>query len=76
MQDWVLRCACDSWCGGLAFDEYLPYILSGRKKLPLFLGSSFSRKRKEMFSGDWTFLSDIRQQTSPWLISYSFVGIL
>ena len=59
-QDWVLRCACDSWCGGLAFDECLPCILSGRKMLPLFLSSSFSRKRRKMFSGDWVFLSDIR----------------
>ena len=57
---WVLRCACDSWCGGLGFDEYLPGILSDRKKLPLFLSSSFSQKRRDMFSGDWVFTSDDR----------------
>ena len=57
---WVLRCACDSWCGGLAFDEYLPGILSDRKKLPLFLSSSFAEKRRELFSGNWMFSSDER----------------
>lgn len=57
---WVLRCACDSWCGGLAFDEYLPGILSDRKKLPLFLSSSFAEKRRGLFSGNWMFLSDAR----------------
>ena len=52
--------AADSWCGGLGFDEYLPGILSDRKKLPLFLSSSFSQKRRDMFSGDWVFTSDDR----------------
>lgn len=57
---WVLRCACDSWCGGLDFDEYLPGILSDRKKFPLFLSSSFSQKRRDVFSGEWAFTSDER----------------
>lgn len=57
---WSLKCACGSWSGGLPFDEYLPCLLSGCKKIPLVLSSSFSEKRKALYSGEWVFSTDSR----------------
>ena len=57
---WSLKCACESWSGGLPFDEYLPCLLSGSKKMPLVLSSSFSEKRKALYSGEWVFSTDSR----------------
>lgn len=49
---WVLRSRCESYEGGLRFDEYLPMIHSQRKRLDLCFSPSFSRKRVTLFNGE------------------------
>lgn len=48
---WVLRCRCESWEGGLQFDEYVPVIYAQRKHLDLCLSPTFNEKRFALFSG-------------------------
>lgn len=48
---WVLRCRCESWEGGLKFDEYIPVVYRQRKHLDLCFSSTFNKKRKSLFEG-------------------------
>ncbi len=48
---WVVRSRCESYEGGLRFDEYLPMIYRQRKHLDLCLSPSFNRKRENLFNG-------------------------
>lgn len=48
---WVLRNRCESYDGGLGFDEYIPMIYNQRKHLDLCLSPSFNVKRRILFSG-------------------------
>ena len=49
---WVLRSRCESYDGGLKFDEYLPTIYQQRKRLDLCLSSTFNEKRAALFKGE------------------------
>ena len=49
---WILRCRCDSWEGGLCFDEYLPFIYNQRKHLDLCFSMTYNEKRRELYSGN------------------------
>lgn len=48
---WVLRCRCESWEGGLGFDEYIPVVYRQRKRLDLCFSSTFNEKRKSLYDG-------------------------
>lgn len=48
---WVLRSRCESYDGGLGFDEYIPMIYNQRKRLDLCFSPSFNEKRRVLFSG-------------------------
>lgn len=49
---WVLRSRCESYDGGLKFDEYIPTIYQQRKLLDLCLSSTFNEKRAALFKGE------------------------
>lgn len=57
---WVLRSRCDSYDGGLRFDEYIPMIYNQRKRLDLCLSPTFNEKRRLLFCGEGMNTSDIR----------------
>lgn len=49
---WVLRSRCESWEGGLRFDEYIPMIYQQRKHLDLCFSRTFNEKRASLFNGE------------------------
>ena len=49
---WVLRSRCESWEGGLRFDEYIPMIYQQRKHLDLCFSRTFNEKRVSLFNGE------------------------
>ncbi len=57
---WVLRSRCESYDGGLGFDEYIPMIYNQRKRLDLCFSPSYNEKRKILFSGAVLFKGDDR----------------
>lgn len=57
---WMLRCRCDSWTGGLVFDEYVPKFLRIGKKIPLCLSNTFNEKRRRVFNGELLYENDRR----------------
>lgn len=57
---WMLRCRCESWEGGLEFDEYVPLIYTSRKHLDLCLSSTFNVKRAVLYSGEPFYAHDDR----------------
>ena len=57
---WVLRSRCESFDGGLAFDEYLPMIYGRRKRLDLCFSPSYNRKRRMLYDGKGMDTKDIR----------------
>lgn len=57
---WVLRSRCESFDGGLAFDEYLPMIYGQRKRLDLCFSPSYNRKRRMLYDGEGMDTKDIR----------------
>lgn len=57
---WILRCRCESWEGGLRFDEYLPMVFEQRKKLDLCLSSTYNVKRRFLYEGESYFPHDDR----------------
>lgn len=56
---WVLRSRCESFDGGLAFDEYIPMI-GQRKRLDLCFSPSYNRKRRMLYDGEGMNTKDIR----------------
>lgn len=56
---WVLRSRCESFDGGLAFDEYIPMI-GQRKRLDLCFSPSYNRKRRMLYDGEGMDTKDIR----------------
>lgn len=57
---WVLRSRCESYDGGLKFDEYIPAIYQQRKRLDLCFSSTFNEKRVALFKGDVMYPDDNR----------------
>lgn len=57
---WVLRSRCESYDGGLRFDEYIPMVYSQRKRLDLCLSPTFNEKRRLLFCGEDMNTTDIR----------------
>lgn len=67
---WVLRSRCESFDGGLAFDEYIPMIAQ-RKKLDLCFSPSYNKKRKLLCDGEGMETRDVRltglvDHMTPW----------
>lgn len=58
--NWVLRSRCDSYDGGLRFDEYIPMIYNQRKRLDLCLSPTFNEKRGRLFCGESMDTADVR----------------
>ena len=48
---WILRCRCESYSGGLSFDEYIPAVFNNRKRMDLCFSPSFNKKRALLFEG-------------------------
>ncbi len=59
-QNWILRNRCESYDGGLRFDEYIPMIYQSRKRLDLCFSCTFNKKRKSLFNGELLGGDDIR----------------
>ena len=57
---WVLRCRCESWGGGLKFDEYIPMVYQQRRRLDLCFSSTFNEKRKSLYNGESMSADDMR----------------
>jgi len=57
---WILRSRCESYDGGLKFDEYIPMIYQQRKKLDLCFSSTFNAKRASLFNGELMGVDDNR----------------
>ena len=57
---WLLRSRCESWEGGLRFDEYIPMIYQQRKNLDLCFSRTFNIKRKSLFNGEFMGADDSR----------------
>jgi len=57
---WVLRCRCESWGGGLKFDEYIPMVYQQRRRMDLCFSSTFNEKRKALYNGESMSADDMR----------------
>lgn len=57
---WVLRCRCESWGGGLRFDEYIPMVYQQRRRMDLCFSSTFNEKRNFLYNGESLSADDMR----------------
>ena len=59
-QKWMLRSRCQSYDGGLQFDEYIPTVYQQRKRLDLCFSNTFNAKRMSLFKGEVMGAKDCR----------------